>query len=298
MKLNTIFNRANLAIVIGLCGVAFGVKSHFDEQAIVAEMQRQVGNADHTAIGARVKPAEDENGRLIEDAEGRYVHRTVPVHAWDVLWEHDDKIKEIESRLEGLDEPEVELLGSDAFWNMVRIQLLDGDFDNDGVVNVDDYCPDLPGLGYDTIGADPNQMFEGCPASTDSDKDGIANYRDACPNQLIPEGWAVYDNEVVRGPRSLFPSDQGCAFPTAEPAAAAAPAPVDSAPPVAAAAPVVPASVEVWVCDKPGASVQFSGSSQAGWKLTCDGTVWACGNKAANPDGTVTLNKEDCTAAN
>jgi hypothetical protein len=277
VKLSSIFNRTNLALALGLIGLIFGVKSHFDEQAIMAEMRRQVGNADIGGVGWQYN---------------YWKEKDVPVSAWEKIATLEDRLGRLENRIRAIDETEALLLGSDTFWNMARIYFIDGDLDNDRVKNGDDECPDIPGN---------DDWFPGCPASTDSDGDGVANYRDACPNQVVTEGWWVHDDQVVRGPRSLFPSDQGCAFPTAEPAADVAPATpvaVDTAPPVAATAPVVPASVEVWVCDKPGVSVQFSGSSQAGWKLTCDGTVWACGNKAANQDGTVTLNKEDCTAAN
>jgi OmpA-OmpF porin, OOP family len=48
------------------------------------------------------------------------------------------------------------------------------DRDGDGVPDVDDKCPDVPGL----------PQFQGCP---DSDGDGIPDYEDDCPNQPGPK---------------------------------------------------------------------------------------------------------------
>ncbi|MFA6131796.1 MAG: hypothetical protein WC702_01850 [Patescibacteria group bacterium] len=115
---------------------------------------------------------------------------------------------------------------------------------------------------------------------------------------LIPDVLGVIsDNTEEAAPTANTDAEPAAELvvPAAEPQPEATPAPV---PEPVAAEPVVAPAPEAWVCDQVGTNVQIVGTPEAGYTLTCDGTVWACGNKAANQDGTVTLNKEDCTAAN
>jgi outer membrane protein OmpA-like peptidoglycan-associated protein len=51
----------------------------------------------------------------------------------------------------------------------------DSDRDHDGVFDVDDACPDLPGA----MNADPAK--NGCPILADRDQDGVPDAQDACP---------------------------------------------------------------------------------------------------------------------
>jgi outer membrane protein OmpA-like peptidoglycan-associated protein len=51
------------------------------------------------------------------------------------------------------------------------------DRDKDGVLDVDDACPDEPGVTSD----DPKK--NGCPLPADRDKDGILDVNDACPDE-------------------------------------------------------------------------------------------------------------------
>jgi OmpA-OmpF porin, OOP family len=64
------------------------------------------------------------------------------------------------------------------------------DRDHDGILDADDACPDVPGMKTD----DPKT--NGCPPDPDRDKDGIANEQDACPD--------------AAGPRNPNPKKNGC----------------------------------------------------------------------------------------
>ena len=64
------------------------------------------------------------------------------------------------------------------------------DRDHDGVLDADDACPDVPGVKTD----DPKT--NGCPPDPDRDKDGIPNEEDACPD--------------APGPRNVNPKKNGC----------------------------------------------------------------------------------------
>jgi outer membrane protein OmpA-like peptidoglycan-associated protein len=65
------------------------------------------------------------------------------------------------------------------------------DRDHDGVFDVEDACPDVPGV------RDPDPKKNGCPvAPPDADNDGILDLEDACPNQP--------------GPRTSDPTTNGC----------------------------------------------------------------------------------------
>jgi len=53
-----------------------------------------------------------------------------------------------------------------------------------------------------------HNLYYGCPEEKDADGDGVADYRDQCPN--TPKDEKVVDHHFLRGPKSLFPKDQGC----------------------------------------------------------------------------------------
>ena len=270
-------NRSNLGLLgffLGVASFAMSLKDNHDDHNIVAEMFRQVGNADSTGLGT--KQVYKFNGAKVAlDEKGKAIYRTVPVSAWErierqnvQISEMSERINVLEQRLQPLDEVEIGILGSDTFWNMARIQFIDGDLDGDSVKNGEDECPDIPGLNSEALWKTETQQTKiGCPTVIDSDKDEVADYRDACPRQPVSQGQTVIDQQVIRGPRSLFPSDQGC---------------IDES---------------SWICDKEGPKTKIIGSPEKGWSLICGKTKWSCGNKAYSDPvtETVVLNRGDCT---
>lgn len=64
------------------------------------------------------------------------------------------------------------------------------------------------------------------------------------------------------------------------------PPPAETAP---APAPTAPAAMEPWICDRPEVQVEWNGSYETGWVLTCGATSWAC------PPGKDNYTAADCT---
>jgi len=68
----------------------------------------------------------------------------------------------------------------------------------------------------------------------------------------------------------------------------------EAALPVAATPPAAAAKTP-WVCELPGATVEISGSPEAGWSIICNGVLFPnCGNEARLPNGDVDLSAADC----
>src|SRR5207245_10663933 len=66
------------------------------------------------------------------------------------------------------------------------------DTDGDGVPDVDDLCPDVPGPAE----------HRGCPVFADRDGDGVADDVDRCPELAGPKehfGWSWPDRDADRG---------------------------------------------------------------------------------------------------
>ncbi len=78
------------------------------------------------------------------------------------------------------------------------------DSDGDGVPDVEDYCPDLPGPAEN----------HGCPLSGDRDRDGITDDIDRCPDQAGPKDnfgcpWPDRDRDGVADKDDRCPDEPG-----------------------------------------------------------------------------------------
>ena len=78
------------------------------------------------------------------------------------------------------------------------------DSDGDGVPDVDDFCPDLPGPAEN----------HGCPMSGDRDRDGITDDIDRCPDQAGPKDnfgcpWPDRDHDGVADKDDRCPDEPG-----------------------------------------------------------------------------------------
>jgi outer membrane protein OmpA-like peptidoglycan-associated protein len=78
------------------------------------------------------------------------------------------------------------------------------DSDGDGVPDVDDFCPDLPGPAEN----------HGCPLSGDRDRDGITDDIDRCPDQAGPRDnfgcpWPDRDRDGVADKDDRCPDEPG-----------------------------------------------------------------------------------------
>lgn len=222
MKIRPTLNQAHLAITVALTG-AVGYLEYDDyvgDHAIMAEMDRRTGDLDHSPLGSKystpIEIGKDEYGNTVYNK----MH-TVPVSLREIVLDLNERTKLHSAKLdyvsEGqmaaigqfMDESELYLLAQNPTMDVLRA-LRGQDFDSDGIINEQDDCIDIPG-----VVEDPDDLYHynaggnGCPLAVDSDKDDVADYRDACI-EAVPEGETVADSLTMRGPKSLFPRDQGC----------------------------------------------------------------------------------------
>lgn len=108
-------------------------------------------------------------------------------------------------------------LGSSAFRAAFSIEWVPpppsapADRDQDGVIDDDDICPDVPGV------SDAPPEIRGCPiAPRDYDKDGIVDYDDACPDLAgkktddpMTNGCPDRDGDGVPDPLDACPDEPG-----------------------------------------------------------------------------------------
>ena len=168
--------------LVGVGGVAY--KTHLDQEVIAKELARVASVSQRTAN--KVAYIESD---LYDD--NRYLAR----------------LRGIEHRLAGLPMDWLEKNLDEL--NRMRLASSKHATDQDGYVDTEDDCPNIPSNGYESeYGNAP-----GCPEShdTDTDKDGIFAIADRCPTVA---GWGLTDNyptylmsedRVSPGVRESFP---------------------------------------------------------------------------------------------
>lgn len=227
MKIRPTMSQVHLAVTVSLV-FAVGLIGWHDQtsrRAIMAEMDRRTGDLDHSPLGSRTEYVYKGN-RPIEirkDDYGNPVYKThvVSVSLREIVEDLNSKTSQHSAKLndvsEGqmaaigqfMDESELYLLAQNPTMDVLRA-LRGQDFDSDGIINEQDDCIDIPGVVEDPD--DPyhyNAGGNGCPLAMDIDGDDVADYRDACV-ETVPSGEKVADSFTMRGPKSLFPKDQGC----------------------------------------------------------------------------------------
>ncbi len=221
-------NTVHLGVTIALA-VAVGLIGWHDQtsrRAIMAEMDRRTGDLDHSPLGSRIEYVYDADGNPIELRKDDYgnpifLTQVVPVSLVEIAENLNSKVSQHAAKLdvvsegqmdaigEFMDESELYLLAQSQTMDVLRA-LRGQDFDGDGIVNEQDDCIDIAGVKDDPN--DPDHYYaggNGCPLAVDVDKDNVADYRDACI-EAVPTDETVADAATMRGPKSLFPKDQGC----------------------------------------------------------------------------------------
>ncbi len=134
---------------------------------------------------------------------------------WAIVHRHEAELhatrKVLRERFWAIDGAEADLLGSNGFWD-TQLTLMFSDWDNDGVRNFYDQCPDVPVAGKTVLDAAGRG---GCPDGVDRDKDGVSDYRDRCLDEgPLPREASqvaqILDIPRKRGPSVIFPADNGC----------------------------------------------------------------------------------------
>jgi len=221
-------NTVHLCVTIALA-VAVGLIGWHDQtsrRAIVAEMDRRIGGLDRSPLGSRTELVLDAKGQPIETGKDESGNQTYKRHKVSIsltemvenlnstVSRHEAKLNAVsEGQMDAIgnfiDESELYLLAQSQTMDVLRL-LRGQDFDGDGIVNEQDDCIDIAGVKDDPN--DPDHYSaggNGCPLAVDVDKDNVADYRDACI-EAVPTDETVADAATMRGPKSLFPKDQGC----------------------------------------------------------------------------------------
>src|SRR3990167_5256006 len=186
MNWDRIFLTVSLLANMIVGGLAY--KTHMDQAIIYAQIRRDIGNPDRqpntgSVVFSEMKKVDGEWKQVrtgwkrndlstnIEEVNGR-AHRIEEKLGYYGLNENWFKTAS------EIDVAELSILGDPRFYNLLRLYLFQADLDGDGFRNIDDYCPEIPGVENKT---GDWTHHDGCPF-IDSDEDSAPDYRDACPN--------------------------------------------------------------------------------------------------------------------